>query len=139
MARTAFCDAPPVSSATPIATDPDGNIFWHERGQSADGSPFAWFIETADNYLDAERTMQVRSVYPDFKDQRGPVMIQVTSRFSPQGDETVAIGETVAPGAVKSDVRAAGLLHRVKFYGNSSPTACRMGSPIFDVAPAGGR
>jgi hypothetical protein len=52
MARTAFCDAPPVNSGTPIGVNASGNIYLHERGFSADGSTIAWFIETADNYLD---------------------------------------------------------------------------------------
>lgn len=139
MERTAVCDAPPVSSATPIATTSAGVIYWHERGQSADGSAFSWFIETADNYLDPSQTMMLRRIYPDFKDQVGPVMTQVTTRYSPQGDETLTSFTTVAPGARQSDGRATGLLHRIKFYGSSAPTAGRLGSPILDVAPAGGR
>lgn len=139
MARTAFCDAPPSNAAYPVGVDPSGNVYWHEKGQSADGSAFAWFIETADNYLDPERNMMVRAIWPDVKEQVGPVMVQVASRFSPQGDEVVTQGSTMAPGARKSDVRATGLLARVRFYGNSAPTAARLGSPIFEVTPTGAR
>jgi hypothetical protein len=74
MARTAFVDAGPT--AYPLGVTYDGAIYYHEKGQSADGSAFAWFIESAD------------SVWPDFKDQVGPVTVSVTSREQPQGDET---------------------------------------------------
>jgi hypothetical protein len=140
MARTAFCDAPPHPTPSyPLGVTSDGYIYYHDKGTSADGSAFSWFIETADNYLDPDVNMQVRQVWPDFKDQIGPVMVQVTTRFSPQGDATVVQGSTMAPGDRKSDVRATGRLAKVKFYGNSSPTGCRLGAPTFDVTPAGGR
>ena len=45
----------------------------------------------------------------------------------------------MAPGERKSDIRNTGLLHRVRFYSNAAPTACRLGKPIFDVQPAGKR
>jgi hypothetical protein len=83
--------------------------------------------------------MTVRRIYPDVKDQQGPIMVQETSRASPQGDERTVQGSTMTPGARKSDVRNTGLLHRVKFYGDASPTAGRFGKPIFDVGPAGRR
>lgn len=139
MARTAFVDSPPVNSGTPIGVDAAGAIYWHERGFSADGSPFSWFIETADNYLDPESLMTVRKVYPDVKDQQGPMMVQVTTRLSPQGTERTVQGSTMAPGAIKSDVRNTGLLHRVRFYATAGPTAGRLGKPIFDVTSAGKR
>lgn len=139
MARTAFVDSPPVNSGTPLGVDPSGNIYWHERGYTADGGTFSWYIETADNYLDPESLMQVRRIYPDVKNQQGPMMVQVTSRESPQGTERTVQGTTMAPGAVKSDIRNTGLLMRVRFYATAGPTAGRIGKPIFDVTPAGKR
>jgi hypothetical protein len=140
MARSAFVDAPPAPTPSyPLATTPDGAIYYHDKGTSADGDAFSWFIRTADNYLDPDVNMQVRQVWPDFKDQLGPVMVNVTTKFAPQGDETVVAGTTMAPGDRKSDVRATGRLVQVEFYGNSSPTRCRIGSPTFDVTPCGGR
>lgn len=139
MARTAMVDAPPAPNSYPVATDPNGAIYWHEKGASADGSAFSWFIETADNYLSLDKNLQVRQIWPDFKDQVGPVMVSVTTRFAPQGDETTVSGSSMTVGARKSDVRATGRLARVRFYGNSSPTFVRMGNPTFDVTAAGGR
>lgn len=139
MARTAFVDAPPAPNSYPVATDPDGGVYWHDKGASADGSAFSWFIETADNFLDPNLIMQVRQVWPDFKDQIGPIGVDVVTRFFPQGDETTVAGSTMGPGDEKSDVRATGRLARVRFSGNSSPTQARMGNPTFDVVPTGQR
>ena len=140
MARTAYVDAPPHPTPSyPIGVDTNSAIYWHDKGTSADGNAFSWYIETADNYISPDTNMQVRQVWPDFKDQLGPVMVTVTTKFAPQGTETVVEGSAMAPGDRKSDVRATGRVVRVKFYGNSSPTRCRIGSPTFDVTPAGGR
>jgi hypothetical protein len=139
MARTAFVDAPPATPAYPLGVDTDGYAYWHEKGQSADGSAFAWSIETADNVINPDRNMKVRGIWSDFTDQVGPIMVQVIARFSPQGDETTVDGTAMAVGAVKSDVVATGKFIRIRFYGNSAPTAARLGSPIVDAVPAGSR
>ena len=140
MARTAFCDAPSFPTpAYPLGVSPEGNIYYHDKGTNGDGAAFSWFIETAENYLSPDQNIQIRQVWPDFKDQVGPVMVQVSTRFAPQGDLTVVLGSNMAPGDRKSDVRATGRLARVKFYGSSNPTFVRVGSPTFDVTTAGGR
>jgi hypothetical protein len=37
----------------------------------------------------------------------------------------------------KADLLVSGRLFRVRFSGSSGPTACRLGQPMFDVAPTG--
>ena len=53
MARTGFVDAGP--SLYPLGVTFEGQVYLHEKGHSADGQPFAWFIETADSYLRSGR------------------------------------------------------------------------------------
>jgi len=137
MARTAMVDAGP--SAYPCGVSPDGRIYWHERGQSADGAALSYFIETADQMLDEEHAMLVGGVRPDFQDQVGPVNVTLTSRFEPQGVETVAGPYAMAPGARKVDVRATGRFFKVRLSGNALPAACRVGRLVFDTAPVGAR
>ncbi|MCA3750587.1 MAG: hypothetical protein INF04_04150 [Phenylobacterium sp.] len=139
MARTAYSDAPPSPNSYPIAADPQGNLYWHEKGQTANGGPIEWFIETADNYLDPDRTMQVRTLWPDFKDQVGAIDVSVTTRFYPQATETTTSGQIMAPGQSKSDIRASGRLAKLRFSGYASPTFARLGNPAIDVTPAGQR
>lgn len=135
MARSAFVDAGP--SAYPIGVSPEGVVFLHEKGRSADGAPFAWHIETADSYLDPETTLLIRGLWPDFKDQAGPVTVTVSGRLEPQSDAAMVQAVTMAPGAARADLLASGRLFRLRFAGESSPTGCRIGRPTFDAAPAG--
>ena len=135
MARTAFVDAGP--SAYPVGATFEGAVFLHEKGRSADGAPFSWFIETADNALDPESTLLVRGLWPDFKDQAGPVTTQVVARFRPQEAEAASATVRLAPGDAKADLLLSGRLFRIRFSGESSPTGCRIGTPVFDIAPAG--
>lgn len=135
MARTAFVDAGP--STYPIGVTFDGGVFLHERGRSADGASFPWFIETADTYLDPEATLLVRGVWPDFKDQAGPVTVTVSGRLHPQSADEAIAAVPMAPGEAKADLLTSGRLFRVRFAGESAPTGCRIGSPTFDVVQAG--
>ena len=133
--RTAFVDAGP--SLYPIGVTYEGQAYHHEKGHSADGQPFAWFIETADSSPDPDNSLLVRGVWPDFKDQVGPVTVTVTARRHPQDVETALSAPAMAPGDAKADLLISGRLFKVRFAGSSAPTACRIGQPVFDVAPAG--
>jgi len=135
MARTAFVDAGP--SSYPIGVTYDGKVFLHERGRSADGAPFGWFIETADNVPDQESVILVRGLWPDFKDQIGPVTVEVSGRLHPQTGEITTAAVTMAPGEQRADLLTSGRLFRIRMSGNSAPTGCRIGMPTFDVTPAG--
>lgn len=137
MARTAFVDAGP--SAYPVGVTYEGAAFLHEKGRAADGASFTWFIETADSYLDPEGTLLVRGLWPDFKDQVGPVTVTVKPRLHPQDSDQPPAIAAMAPGDAKADLLASGRLFRLRFSGDSAPTGARIGTPTFDVAPAGQR
>lgn len=137
MARTAMVDAGPTSY--PCGVTYGGNIYWHEKGRSADGAAFDWFIETADMYMDEERMFLTRGIWPDFANQVGPAYLTITTRKYPQTEEgdtdpPVTFGPyTMAPGDDRVDFKATGRLARVRFYGSSAPTRLRIGRPTFDV------
>ena len=135
MARTGFVDAGP--SAYPIGAAFDGSVYLHEKGRSADGANFSWFLESADSYLDPDATMLVRGLWPDFKDQVGPVTVSVAARLYPQASDIATAVAAMAPGDPRADLLVSGRLFRVRFAGNSAPTGCRIGAPTFDAAPAG--
>ena len=137
MARSAFVDAGPQEN--PIAVDPDGNVFWHERGNSADGAAFSWFIESADQLLNPDTVMLIRGVWPDVQGQLGGVGVTVTTRYFPQGDETSKMTGPLAPSEDKADFRISGRLAKVKLSGSAAPTFARIGRPTFDVVPTSGR
>lgn len=134
--RTARVDAGP--SPDPIGVTAEGNIYWHERGFTADGQMLSGFIESADNYLNQEQQMMVRSLWPDVRAQQGPVTFTMTIRDRPQAAERTT-SYVVSPGAEKVDVRGTGRLVKLRFAWNSLPAEFHLGAPVFDVAPAGRR
>jgi hypothetical protein len=136
VARTAMVDAGPASY--PLGVTYEGNIYWHELGNSADGGVLDWFIESADQYLSEGPALLARTFWPDAQDQVGAVSLTLTTRFKPRGDET-AKSYSFAPDDEKVDVRATGRLFRLKFAGSSAPAAFRMGKPVFDMVPTGMR
>lgn len=139
MARTAFVDAGP--SLYPIGVTYDGAVYWHERGQSADGSARDWYIETSDQYFDENFTMLCKGSWPDIQEQVGGVDLTITTRYKPQGAETVKGPYTMAPDDDLVDFKAKGRLFKIKFANtsNATPTHFRLGKPVFNVSQAGGR
>ncbi len=137
MARTAMTDAGPASF--PIGTTYEGNLFWHEKGQSADGAAFDWRIKSADTYLSEDVSMLVRGFWPDIADQVGPAMLKLYGRQFPQGDVTTYGPYTMTPGQDRVDFKASGRLFAVEIYGESTPTYARIGRLPFDVKPRGRR
>lgn len=137
MGRTAMVDSGP--SAYPCGVTVGGSIYWHEKGNTADGGVLSWFIETADQMLNDEYALDINGMWPDFKDQQGAVSITLTSRFTPNGVETVFGPYVVAPSDDKTDMRASGRYYRIKFSGDSAPSFARLGRQVFDAARAGRR
>lgn len=138
LARTAFTDAGPAPS--PIGTDVDGNIYWHERGHSADGGSFSWHYETGDLYLDeGGRALRIKTCWPDFQDQLGPVSLTITSKMFPQGDETVHGPYAMGVSQDRVYMRVTAKIVRIKVSGAVAPTYARGGKLTFDAEVAGRR
>jgi hypothetical protein len=139
MARTAMVDAGP--SSYPCGVTYDGNIYWHEKGNSADGAALSGFIETADMYLSDDVTFLLSEVWPDVAGQIGPLYLTVTTRNFPQGDATVYGPYTLAPGDDKADFepKASGRLFRFKWSWDSTPAESRLGRTVLEVKPRGRR
>lgn len=137
MGRSAFVDAGPQGD--PIGVTPDGRAYWHERGQSADGGGFSWFIESADQLLDPDQTLMVRGLWPDMALQAGAASLRLNTRLKPQGPSRSHGPYGLAPGASRIDLRATGRLFKVRFSGQGAPTGGRIGRPVFDVVAAGSR
>jgi hypothetical protein len=137
MERTVMVDAGP--SQDPIGVTAGGKVYWHERGQSADGQPLKWSIETADQHLGEDQTALVLGLWPDLKAQVGPVNASITSRFKPQGEEVTKGPFPIAAGEDKVDFRCSGRLFRLRFEGASLPSFARFGQIAVALAPAGDR
>lgn len=139
MARTAMVDAGP--SAYPIGTTYAGNIYFHEKGLTADGGAREWSIQTSDTALQEDLAFLLRQVWPDIADQVGPVNMTIYAKDYPQGDARTYGPYALAPGQDVQDIpgKASGRLFAVRLAGSSSPSHARVGRNTFDVKPRGRR
>lgn len=138
LARTAFIDAGPASY--PLGVDPDGRVFWHERGQSADGDAIAWSLEAGPRYVDeTERMIFFDEVIPDFKNQQGAITLTLITREEPQSPPVEFEPEILDPGATKMDARGEGRIVSFRLSGQSAPASFRMGTLIFKGTTSGER
>lgn len=134
--RTSFIDADPAPY--PVGVTYAGNIYWHEKGQSADGGQITGHLESADQYLDAsESRMLIRFVAPDFRDQQGAVTLSLITRDEPQGVETERGPWALAPTDTRKNFFVHGRLIRMRLEFASTPCHWRLGTPIFDVVKSG--
>jgi hypothetical protein len=139
LTRTAFIDSGPMTY--PIGITPDGHVYLHEKGNSADGGPITGFLQSADFYLsDAAGGIMVNGVWPDFKNQVGAVSMTLNLRNNPQSTTIRTHGPYVlTPGMEKKSFRASGRIAQLRFDFSSSPVYVRGGKPEFDVQNIGGR
>lgn len=134
--RTAFSAGSPAQY--PLGVDASGNVYLHEKGTSADGGAYAWFWETAPQYLgESEQRIQVKGVWPDFEGQEGAVSLTLYGRDYPQATDRTKGPFTLTPSQSKRDLLMDTRMVRVRVAGNASPTFCRGGTLELDIEPAG--
>jgi len=134
--RTAFDEGAPM--AYPIGVDLSGNVYLHEKGQSADGGVLTWFYETAAQTLgEGDQRYQIKGFWPDIQGQVGPVSVTIYARDYPQGSDRVKGPYAIAPGRSKRDMLADCRTARVRFAGSAAPTFGRLGTFEFDTEPTG--
>lgn len=137
-ARTAFVDASPASS--PVGVTVDGQIYWHERGDSADGGALSWSLSTGAQYLEpGEKRFMLRKWWPDFEGQIGGVTLEIWTREYPQGPETHWGPYMAAADGSQVDLRVSGRIARLKYSGQSAPNRVRFGRQTFDLVTTGER
>lgn len=143
MARTARVDAGPSPYPLAVASTIDGAsstgmIYWHERGESADGGVLSWFIQSADQYISEERSAMLRRFIPDAEYQVGAVSLTIETKDRPRGAVT-SHTYTFSPEDEQVDTRDEGRVMAIKYAGSSSPAAFREGRAVLDLVPTGMR
>lgn len=140
IARTAFADSGSASDQYPIGITYAGNIYYHEKGNSADGGPLSGSLSTSYFILGEEAPiLMVRGFWPDLKDQVGAVNLSIEMGLYPQSTLEVNGPYIMSRGDSKYDMRATGRVARLVWSWNSSPASFRFGVFTFDVVPAGDR
>jgi hypothetical protein len=124
-----------------LAIDENGYAQGHETGTTANGAALNWFIQSADQYIDqGKRRMMIRGITPDLEDQVGDVSLTLYTKQYPQSAAVTKGPYTLTTATVKKDFRVSGKLISVKLSGgDASGSYMRLGKPVFDVVPMGGR
>lgn len=128
---------------SPILFGTDGNIYFHERGNSANGDTLsrevtsAWFdIEDGDNLLYIDR------IEPDIEDQVGALTISVRAKNRPHDPDPAWTDYQVNPSAssnrtLKLDFRKTGRRVQMKFASAAPGTFWRLGSIKVQIKKTG--
>jgi len=138
LARTAWIDAGALPH--PLAVDPAGALYFHERGASADGGPLAGHLQSGFIDLgDGDALMAVRRLVPDFKDLQGAVNLLVDTVAWSQGAITRTPVGLVTADTQTLDTRLTARLMALRLEFSASPCAWRLGALRADILQTGSR
>lgn len=136
--RSAWIDAGVMEN--PFAAGVDGYLYYHERGQSADGGPIVAYVESAPSDVgDGDQLLAVLRVVPDFEDLSGGVDLSFLCRPWPVGAETVHGPYAVLPTTEKIDLRMTARQIALRIDSASAPSFWRLGAMRADLRPTGSK
>jgi hypothetical protein len=129
--RTAFIDAGPANY--PVGVDADGKIYWHERGQTADGGQRTASLSAGPVFVSAgQQSVMMRAFWPDFTSQQGTMTFSVSTREKPQSADVTTAGLMIAPNQEKVDLHVEGRIVSWSISMTAGPGDFRMGTPIVE-------
>jgi hypothetical protein len=125
-----------------ISADSSGAIYSHEVetfGGNGDGvAAVDCYLQSADQYLNSGQTrVMVSRAIPDFEAQTGDVSLTLFMRDRPQSTAVTKGPYTLTATTTKKDFRASGMIMAAKL--SSTGQQWRLGKPVFDMVPMGGR
>jgi hypothetical protein len=131
LARTAFADSGPADY--PVGVDVNGNIYWHERGETNDGNAISWSLSAGPQFIDAGRlAVWMRSFWPDFTNQQGAINLTLYTREYPQSSPLTHGPYIMSATDEAVDLRVDGRIISWTLSGSSGPASFRMGTPIVE-------
>lgn len=122
----------------PIGLGTDGYIYYHESGSSANGGALTASITSGDfDIQDGENILTIRSIVPDFEEQRGAVRIALETKLYPNGPRIQAGTYTATATTQRLNMRRLGRQARLRLESSTVPSSWRMGALRMDVTPTG--
>lgn len=134
--RTAWFDAGPLPS--PIATSAGGRLYYHERGQSADGSSLTSSLKAAPVDMgDGDTVYEVQRLILDMKDQVGGVDYYFHTRQEPNDTPTENGPYTAGTSTKTVEPLLSARQIALEFRTNSAPSFWRLGVPRVEAVDTG--
>lgn len=138
IARTSWIDES-VSMNYPVATDPNGTVYFHEYGTDADGAALPYFAETAEIQLgEGELYMHIRKLIPNFQRLVGRHQLTVWARDYPEAPARQFGPFEVIPGIEKISARIRGRSLRLRLESSNKGSDFRLGEWRAMARPHGG-
>lgn len=137
--RTAIIDA--GIYPYPIMADSSGNLYYHEKGNSANGAALSWTMLTGSIQIgDGATLWQVKSFIPDFSGLLGGATLTAYGYKYPQSTPTTTGPFAFNSMSEKIDMLVGPPIGRevsFQFDGNSSPAFMRTGKLMMDIEDTG--
>lgn len=122
--------------AYPIMVSPSGSIFFHEKGDTANGEPLeSWIVTAPFGVGEADTLMDFFRFIPDFKDQVGVMSFTLYGQDHPRSTGFERPARTITPTTQVVDDRVCARRLWFKLYANASPSAWRFGGLQIDGKP----
>jgi hypothetical protein len=138
LSRTAWSDR--GVGPHPLGLDPNGRLYYHEVGTSADGEPMGDYLQTGFwDLSDGEDIMLVASLVPDFQHFSGPISVEVQMREWPNAPARTKGPYTITSETKQIPVRARGRQIALRFVGGDASSMWRFGAVRANVQPDGTR
>ncbi|MDR3439881.1 hypothetical protein [Telmatospirillum sp.] len=136
LARTAA--TPGAVLPYPIAVDPAGNVYFHEKGNTADGGLLYWRFKTAPIELgNGDHLMMATRMLGDWASLVGGATLTLYSRNWPQDTDTILGIYPILPTDLHSDFVVTARQIAIEFMGNAAPAKMRIGGIRFDLEDTG--
>jgi len=132
--RSAWCTD--TGFGYPLAAGLDGQLYYQEKGASADGGALGWFIESGAFILRDGRVASILGIIPDFKALLGGATLTIKTYGSPAAVVVEFGPYGITAATEKVDVRAQGKLISFRLEGEAAPASGRFGTMQIDVRDA---
>lgn len=136
-----LCWAEGGTISYPVAVDASGYIYYQEKGNTANGGPMSWLLQTGAIQIGNGVTQfMVDTFIPDFKSLSGGCSLTAYAYLYPQSDPVthgpfsiVAMSEQISMLSDAPVGREISML----FQGSASPAFMRSGHHMFDIQDTG--
>lgn len=139
MDRTTWCS--PGIFVEPIATAPNGRLYNHETGTTANGQNLGSWIETSDLDLgDGDKLLAILAFVPDFAEQVGSVALEFLAKFYPNDANYRSFGPySLGPSVRRQNLRLQTRQVRLRFSTATTGGFWRMGASRIDLVGTAAR
>lgn len=136
LARSAWIK--PGIFSEPLAFGTDSRVYWHEKGNDANGDVLtASLTSSMFDIEDGGNMMVLKRLVPDFDSQTGAINVTVTTRSFPNASDVTFGPYLATPSTTMLNMRVTARQMQLQFGSAASPSFWRLGQLRVDVSKSG--